>query len=470
MSAIKKITTVATALTIPLAGCGATVEDTQAPPPPPPVNAPPPSASNENDELIQSLTLEDIRRGLEPGISLSDDPWDPWNDISLTWREIFSEQSRTMPAHPYLARGLEATKFKKAPGDAAGVLGLVDPTSFCADDTMTCRGEDAGGNGGGHGHRMALNALEAYPEAGIEALNPDTYFVPLFGEVDGRYPDMANQLGVEYLANPLLFAYSAFALQPSDKAKILVVAANQRWEFNDSDGLWNGEPFGERPEDREVAKSQGPPWEAGYDWLLNSYEETVVDTEYGPWTVNSTSLGWAQWWASNQDELNTLLIKSNNNSFADEQGVTVDCFPDSGGLTPDFDALCGVTDTAMAVTGLGLETTLFVCHYDPSANVVAGNHSGPFFDNTIYANGAVHGDTKSCSQSTPIVGAAAQRVVDTNPSLSAAEVKQVLVKSARKVRAKRSLTINPDTYATESVRVLDSAAAVRCAVDLECLR
>ena len=459
-----------TAVSAALVGCTAPSGPPAPPPGPAPAPAPAPPPSDEQTADPETLSLEELRQGLEPGISLSDDPWDPWNDISLTWAEIFSDQSRTMPAHPYFARGLEATRFVKKPSGDAGTIGLVDPTSYCPDNAMTCPGDDAGGNGGGHGHRMALNALEVYPDAGVEALTSDVYFIPLFGEVDGRYQDMGAQLGVDNLTNSLLFAYSAFALQPSDRAKVLVAATNQRWEFNDTDGLWNGYPFGDTPEAREIAQSQGPAWEAGYDWLQRGEEETIVDTDYGPWAVNAASLEWAKWWEANQADVNTLLIKSNNNSFVDEQGVMVDCFPDTGGLTPDFDPLCGVTDTAMAVTGIGLDTTVFVCHYDPSANLAIGNHSGPFLDNTLYASGAVYGDTKSCSQSTPIVGAVAQRVIDTNPSLSAAEVKDVLMESARKVRAQRSLTIEPNTYATETVRVLDSAAAVACAVDLGCLR
>lgn len=452
-----------------LIGCAPTSQAPDLPPPPIQSDETEPLGLEEVAPSGETLTLEQLREGLEPGIVLTNDPWDPWNDISLTWAEIFSEESRIHPAQPYVARNMSATTFQQQPAGLAGTIGLVDPTSFCANDAKVCNGEDAGGNGAGHGHRMALNVLEAYPEAGVQAVTTDAYFVPLFGEVDGRYQRMGAQLGVDYLSNPILLAFSAFALQSSDRAKVLVAATNRRWEFNDTDGLWNGYPYGDTQEAREVAKSQGPAWEAGYEWLLRGDDESVVDTEYGPWAISTSSLAWAEWWSDNQDRTNTLLVKTNSNYFSDDQGVMVDCFPQTGGLTADFDPICGVTDTAMAVTGVGLETVLFVCHYDPAQNLAVGNHSGPFAENTIYAYGAVHGDTKSCSQTAPIVGAAAQQIADTNPSLTAAEIKVVLMETASQVAAKRLLRVEPNTYSTNTIRVLDVDAAISCARDLNCL-
>jgi len=447
-------------------------------PGPPPQEGPIPSVEEPFDggdpRSKESLSFEDLVAGLEPGIELSNDPWDPWNDLGSTWAEIFAPNSRTVPSHPYIAQGFEATSYAKLADSGSGTIGLVDPTSFCLDANSDCVGaSDLGGAGTGHGQRMALNAINEYPGIGVQAVSMDAHFLPLFGEVDGRYQKMSSQLGVTALTNPILYAISAFALQDSDRAKVMTAATNQRWEFNDTDGLWNGYPFGDSPEQRELVASQGPAWLTGYEWLLKADDEIVVQTaEYGPWTLNRSSYEWAQWWENNQETLNTLLIKSNNNSYADEAGDLVDCFPSSGGMTDDFDPLCGVTDTAMAVTGIGMDSTLFVCAFNPSFSTVVGNHSGPFLEHTIYASGAKYGDTSSCSQATPVVAAIAQKVIDANPSLTAQEVKQVLLRSSVSQSAFRATGFTESgttIQVTETVLIANSRQAVECARSLECL-
>ena len=460
-----------------LAGCGSSEPQGFDPGPPPMEDQPPAEDPYATGDPLsaESLTFEDIAGGLEPGIELSNEPWDPWNDISLTWSEIFSADSRAIPSHPYLAQNFEATTFSHSASDGASTLGLIDPTAFCADQSSECIGsDDSGGVGTGHGHRMALNALHQYPEAGVEAVSYEAYFLPFLGEVDGRYQSMSAQLGIDALTNARLFAITSFALQESDRAKVMAVASNQRWEFNDTDGLWNGYPFGDREEDRAVAASQGPAFLKGYEWLIRGQESIRVETpNYGPWTVNRASYEWAQWWEDNADSHNTLLVSSNNNYFSDESGNMVDCFPASGGLTPDLDPLCGVTDTAMAVSGRGLANTLFVCGFDPGQSTVVGNHSGPWAENTIYASGAVYGDTKSCSQTVPIVAAVALEVADTNTTLSASQVKEVLLASADQRNAYRTVRVTAEgtsVRVSEVVPVLNAAAAVRCAENLECLR
>ena len=444
---------------------------------------PPRTASNPPEEdfaasgdplASDSLTFEDIAGRLEPGIELSDAPWDPWNDLSATWSEIFSPESRAIPSQPYIARNFEAVKFSQTASGGAGTLGLIDPTAFCTDRSSECIGsDDSGGVGTGHGHRMALNALHEYPDAGVQAISYEAFFVPFLGEVDGRYQAMSSQLGIDALTNSRLYAISSFALQESDRAKVMVVASGRRWEFNDTDGLWNGLPFGDLEENREIAASQGPAFLRGYEWLMRGEDSITVDTaDYGEWTINRASYEWAQWWGENASSHNTLLVSSNQNYFADESGNMVDCFPNSGGLTPDLDQLCGITDTTIAVTGEGLANTLFVCAFDPSQSAVVGNHSGPFAENTIYASGAVYGDTTSCSQATPIVGAIAQKVIDANPSLDAAQVKQILLESADRRAAYRTISVTGgvSNNVAESVRIVNSQRAVQCAQSLECLR
>lgn len=421
----------------------------------------------------ERLTFEDLTAGLEEGIELSNDPWDPWNDLSATWEELFSPNSRTLPSQPYIARNAEATKFVKSADNGAGTIGLVDPTEFCLDQSSACLGtSDLGGPGRGHGHRMALNAIHVYPEIGVEAVSIDAYFMPLFGEVDGRYQAMSDQLGVDGLTNTILYSVSAFALKESDQAKVVAKATNQRWEFNDTDGLWNGYPFGEalEAENRAVAESQGPAWLAGFDWMARGFEETVVETEYGPWTVNRSSYEWSQWWENNQESLNTLLVSSNNNNYVGESGELVDCFPASGGISDDYDPLCGVTDTVMAVTGLGMDSTLFVAGFNERSQYLNGNHSGPFLEHTIYAYGAQYGDVRSNSMTTPLVAAMAQRVIDTNPSLSAPQVKQVLLRSADLRTGYRVLGDPNSAPIAETVRVANAASAVECARTLRCLK
>lgn len=444
---------------------------------------PPLTASNPPEENFAApgdplasdfLTFKDIVGNLEPGIELSNAPWDPWNDLSATWSEIFSAESRAIPSQPYIARNFEAVTFSRTASGGAGTLGLIDPTTFCADQSSECIGsDDSGGFGVGHGHRMALNALHEYPNVGVQAISFEAFFLPFIGEVDGRYQAMSAQLGIDALTNPRLFAITSFALQESDRAKVMVVASNRRWEFNDTDGLWNGFPFGDLEENREIATAQGPAFLAGYEWIMSGEEPITVDTaNNGKWTLNRASYEWAQWWEENADTHNTLLVSSNQNYFVDESGNMVDCFPDSGGLTPDLDHLCGITDTAIAVTGEGLANTLFVCAFDPSQSAVIGNHSGPFVENTIYASGAVYGDTTSCSQATPIVGAIAQKVIDANPSLSAAQVKQILLESADRRTAYRSTSVTGGVTnrVAESVRIVNSQRAVQCAQSLACLR
>lgn len=422
----------------------------------------------------ETLSFEDILAGLEPGVELSDDPWDPWNDITATWGEIFSPSSRTIYSHPYLAQSFEATLFSREAQNGAGTLGLIDPTSFCIDSQSSCVGaSDAGGVGMGHGQRMALNAIHEYSQIGIEAVSHEAYFLPLFGEVDGRYQAMASQLGIDGLTNPLLYAISAYAMTESEGAKVVVAATNRRWEFNDTDGLWNGYPFGDVDENRDIAESQGPAWVKGYEWLLRGDEEIQVETDrFGTWSLNRSSYEWAQWWEANQETLNTLLIKSNQNDLLDDSGSAVDCFPASGGLTPDLDQTCGVTDTAMAVTGVGMETVLFVCAFNPTNSSVVGLHSGPFLENTVYASGAIYGDTKSCSQATPIVGAVAQKVIDVNPALTAAQVKQILIESADKRTAYRTMSVagGVSNNVSETVRIVNSQSAVQCARSLDCIQ
>lgn len=453
--------------------------------PGPPVEANIPSIQDVNPPVsepdavgdpraLETLEFEDITRGLEPGIELSNEAWDPWNNIALTWTEIFSSESRSIPSHPYIARNFEATKFYQPPAGQTGTLGLIDPTPFCADKSSECIGsDDADGSGTGHGHRMALNALHQYPGAGVQALSHEAFFLPFLGEVDGRYQAMSNQLGVDNLTNSRLFAISSFALQDSDRAKVMAVASNRRWEFNDTDGLWNGSPFGQNEEDLRIATSQGPAFLKGYEWILSGEDSIRVETpDHGPWTLNQASYEWAQWWEENAGIHNTLLVSSNSNYQADQRGDMIDCFPESGGLTPDLDQLCGVTDTAIAVSGKGLANTLFVCAYDPSQSTVIGNHSGPFAENTIYASGAAYGDTKSCSQATPIVAAVALEVADTNTDLSAAQLKKVLMASADQKRVARTVSVSAEGVSrqvTEVVPVLNRSAALRCARNLECI-
>jgi hypothetical protein len=458
---------------------GCVPEDQNLGDPGPPIQEGPSSVTekqsvDENPLSKESLSFEDIVAGLEPGIELSNDPWDPWNDISATWGEIFSPNSRTIYSHPYLAQSFEATLYSRDSQNGAGTLGLIDPTSFCLDSESSCVGAaDQGGVGTGHGQRMALNAIHEYPQIGIEAISQEAYFVPLFGEVDGRYQAMSSQLGIDGLTNPILYAISAFALTESEKAKVVVAATSRRWEFNDTDGLWNGYPFGDTVENRENAQSQGPAWVNGYEWLLQGDEEIQVETDrFGTWSLNRSSYEWAQWWEANQETLDTLLIKSNQNNLLDDSGSAVDCFPASGGLTPDLDQICGMTDTAMAVTGVGMETVLFVCAFDPKYSSVVGLHSGPFLENTVYASGAIYGDTKSCSQATPIVGAIAQKVIDVNPALTAAQVKQILIESADRRTAYRTMSVSGgvSTNVSETVRIVNSQRAVQCARSLACIQ
>ena len=416
-------------------------------------------------------TFEKILARMEPGRVITNDPWDPWNNLAGSWTEIFADESRSSLANPYTADYIERAIWEKAPDSTAGTIGLVDPMSFCVDVESNCEtSNNPHGDGSlpsGHGQRMAKNAVHAYPEVGVQALMTDAWFTPLLGEVDGRYQNMAAQIGVENLSNPILYAVSAFAMEPSDRAKIVAKATNERWEFNDTDGLWNGYPFGDLPESRAIAEAQGPATLAGYEWLLKGQEVVQVETEkYGTWSVKRTSYDWAKWWQENQDSLNTLIVSSNANHFGLESGELLDCMS-ADGLAPDMEQLCGNTDTAMAVTGVGMDTVIFVCRYNDDYESVTGNHTGPFLENTIYASGAVYGDVRSCSQATPVVAAAAQQVADANHSLSAAQIKQVLMGSADRKRVERQ--VHRNRSASETVRVLNVAKAVACARTLDCL-
>ena len=469
---IKTLSAFAVTTALGLAGCASGEGEL---PPPPPIIEPEADPGLDQASLFEGEadTFEKILARMEPGRVITNDPWDPWNDLAGSWAEIFADGSKSTIGNPYLADFIESATWEKNPDGDAGTVGLIDPTSFCVDTESDCvlsndvYGDDSVPSG--HGQRMAKNAVNAYPSVGVQAVMNDAWFIPLGGEVDGRYQSLAAQIGVENLTNSTLYGVSAFALQPSDRAKVVAKATNERWEFNDTDGLWNGYPFGDLPESRAIAEAQGPAALAGYEWLIKGQETIQVQTEqYGTWSLKRTSYEWAKWWEQNQKSLNTLLVASNANHFALESGAMLDCMS-SDGLAPDMQQLCGNTDTAMAVTGIGMDTVIFVCRYNDDFGSVTGNHTGPFLENTLYASGAVYGDVRSCSQATPIVAAAAQQVADTNHSLSAAQVKQVLMGSADLKRVERQIHINGKA-SFETVRVLNPTQAVACARTLDCLK
>ena len=316
-----------------------------------------------------------------------------------------------------------------------------------------------------------------YPEASIQALNPYIYF--------GTSNDLMQaeqELCIDYLYK-LDFIYEmndglntlnsrsdetqhmtmiSFMHQNHDgKAKVYTTSTSSAKALS-KENLNTGYGFDAINECRRLRTS----WK-------------TFETRAGKMILEESNYDLTLYLENNKEDLNTLVVTSLENNFETPDGTNDVCFEDDPysnwewKMREIWTPQCGAFSDTVFKTGNFESHWLMVGNSQlPEFNQVNSTIPGKYYeDSTVFVGG--NPIDASTSFSTPIVAALAAKIIDTNSSLTAAEVKKIIINSAdvtiTKIFDYYDTELSQTIYKDYEAKIVNSDAALLCAVSLDCL-
>ena len=373
------------------------------------------------------------------------------------WKSVFDGTAKFFPL-PWIDANESPNLLNIKKDQGRSIIGVFD-------------GDLSNDNGYGRcGHgKCILNVIEKfYPEASIQAWSwgslfdkaasnfgaDESYVLDLVYEVNSENGFFTTRGSDDYYLMMISFMHQ----NHNDKAKVFTLSTSSGDAFKESRLDTTYDYFSTNPETRNR-----------YSW---SYKQTRIGTKL----MENGKFEIARYLESKKNDLNTLVVGSIENSFILNDGSNDSCVHYDhttrydwllyGSYTPQ----CGTLEDAIFMTGNFESHWLLVGYAAPNSNEVLSVVPGPYYeDNIVYVRGNFI--DSSTSFSTPIVAALAAKVIDTNPSLTAAEVKKIIINSSDMTNASRLKSLQNGVQINETVRVpiVNWDSAISCATSLSCL-